>query len=105
MASKVKKRSGKGKGVKKIRPTARLDWSMRNTGTVAICEFLAGQGVKSIRDVTNGQTYRMDESGIDALCLLRPHGKESNGGLPIAKPALAAFKVWCRTKREEDNKE
>lgn len=105
MASKVKKRSGKNKGrkskAKVVRPTARLDWSMRNTGTVAIAEFLKSQGIKSVRDKATGKTYRFDEVGIENLCTLRPHGKEANGGLPIAKIVLAALKVWCKAKRED----
>lgn len=98
-----KSTKGKNRKVKVVRPTARLDWSMRNTGTVAISEFLAGQGVKTLRDKATGKTYRLDENGIDALCVLRPHGKEANGGLPIAKIVLAALKAWCKMKREQDN--
>lgn len=103
--SKVKKKTGNRKSkktrkVKVVRPTARLDWSMRNAGTVAISEFLKSQGVKSVRDTATGKSYRFDEAGIENLCTLRPHGKEANGGLPIAKIVLAALKVWCRAKKE-----
>lgn len=101
---KSKRNNGKSKSkAKVVRPTARIDWSMRNTGTVAISEFLAGQGIKTVKDKASGKTYRLDENGIDSLCSLRPHGKEANGGLPIAKIVLAALKAWCKAKREEDN--